>query len=97
MSKEDNNSEEKIDWIYRESTKKLLLRGLVIACVIFMLAELIVFKRKPHAPADWGFGFFGLFGFIACSLTIVIATALGYVLKKPTGFYENDSAEEDAS
>lgn len=98
MSKDDqlstsgSETDAEIDWIYRESTKKMLMRGLLIACGISVLLELFVLDRNGHFGFDGIFGFYAFLGFVACSAMIFLAKALGFVLKKPTDFY---TGEED--
>jgi hypothetical protein len=99
MSKDDNNSGDELDWIYRESTKKMLMRALYIACALTVLAEAILWLfcggREIHGP-DWGFGFYAALGFFCCSAMIFIAKGLSFVLKKPTDFYDDKPEKEDA-
>ncbi len=101
MSEDNTNSdEEQIDWIYRESTKKGLMKGLYLACGLTFLAEAILWLfcggRETHGQ-DWGFAFYGVLGFVCCTAMIFIAKGLSFVLKKPTDFYdEKPATEEDA-
>lgn len=91
MSTENKDSEK--DWIYRDSTKKLLMRGLLVACAVSVLLELFVLGRTRKFDFDWGFGFFASVGFVSCTMMILGAKLLGFVLKVPTDFYEHDGEE----
>lgn len=99
MSKDDTNSAEEIDWIYRESTKKMLMIGLYVTCGLTVLAEAILYLffdgRDTHGP-DWGFGFYATLGFVSCSAMIFIAKGLSFVLKKPTDSYDEKPEQEEA-
>jgi hypothetical protein len=86
--------ESEVDWIYRESTKKMLMRGLLIACAASVLLELFVLDRKAKFGFDGIFGFYALLGFVSCTLMIFLAKALSFVLKKPTDFYTREGGDE---
>ena len=94
-------SDQDTDWIYRDSTKKLLMRLLFGACAFSLLLELFVLKRGGKFGADGWFGFYAFLGFVSCTLMIFIAKALGLVLKVPTDFYgrepdgEREAAQHD--
>ena len=98
MSKDDQQStsggatDAETDWIYRESTKKMLMRGLLIACGVSILLELFVLDRKGHFGFDGIFGFYAFLGFVSCTAMIFLAKGLSFILKKPTDFY---TGEED--
>jgi hypothetical protein len=97
VSKDDTKHDDEIDWIYRDSTKQMLMRGLYILCAITILAEAVLWLffggRETHGP-DWGFGFYATLGFVSCSAMIFIAKGLSFVLKKPTDFYDEPEQEE---
>ena len=87
-------TDKETDWIYRESTKKLLMRLLLAGCVISVLLELFVLGRKEKFGVDGWFGFYALLGFVSCTLMIFVAKGLGLWLKVPTDFYEEDKTGE---
>ena len=75
------------DWIYRDSTKRLLWAILGTACFLSIFAELFI-TRHAHFEVDQSLGFFALLGFGMCAIMIFVAKGLGYVLKKPPDFYD---------
>jgi len=75
------------DWIYRDSTKRLLWAILGTACFLSVLAELFI-TRHAHFGVDQSLGFFALLGFGMCAILIVVAKGLGYILKKAPDFYD---------
>lgn len=87
-------TDKETDWIYRESTKKLLMRLLLAGCVISVLLELFVLGRKEKFGVDGWFGFYALLGFVSCTLMIFVAKGLGLWLKVPTDFYEEEKIGE---
>lgn len=51
-----------------------------------VLAELLV-EKHPHFDAERFFGIYALYGFLACAALILIAKAIGVVLKRPDSHY----------
>ena len=66
-------TDKETDWIYRESTKKLLMRLLLVGCAISVLLELIVINRGGKFGVDSLFGFYAVLGFGSCTLMIFVA------------------------
>ena len=58
-------SDKETDWIYRESTKKLLMRLLLAGCVISVLLELFVLGRKKSLALMVGSVFMLCWGLLA--------------------------------
>ena len=83
-------TDKETDWIYRESTKKLLMRLLLAGCAISVLLELFVLGRKEKFGVDGWFGFYASLGFVSCTLMIFVAKGLGLWLKVSTDFYEEE-------
>ena len=75
------------DWIYRDSTKRLLWAILGTACFLSIFAELFL-TRHAHFEIDESLGFFALLGFGMCAIMIFAAKGLGYILKKSPDFYD---------
>ena len=88
-------TDKETDWIYRESTKKLLMRLLLVGCAISVLLELIVINRGGKFGVDSLFGFYAVLGFGSCTLMIFVAKGLGLWLKVPTNFYEEEKTEDN--
>jgi hypothetical protein len=45
-------------------------------------------KREPHFSVDYYFGFYALLGFIACAVSILVAKAVGFILKRKENYYD---------
>ncbi len=77
-------------WLTRPQTIRLLWRVFVAVLALTVLAELAVQHEARFAVEGW-FGFNAVFGFVACAVLIVVAKAIGTVLKRPDTYYaEND-------
>lgn len=91
----DQRAESEKDWVYRDSTKKLLMNALLGACALSVLLELPVLGREKHKPVDWGLGFYAALGFVMCTAMIFAAKGLGFWLKVRTDFYDRPAADAD--
>jgi hypothetical protein len=74
-------------WLDEMRNVRLLWRGFLAVLALTVLAELVV-ALHPHFGVDSLFGFHALYGFLACLAMIVVAKALGAVLKRPDDYYE---------
>ena len=50
-----------------------------------------VFYVKGYFTVDGWFGFGAVYGFLSCLLMVLFAKALGAVLKRPRGYYQEHS------
>ncbi|MGZ8253659.1 MAG: hypothetical protein ACXWVT_02320 [Burkholderiaceae bacterium] len=73
-------------WLDEPRNVKRLWRGFVVVLVLAVLAETVV-TFHPHFAVESLFGFNAWFGFLACVAMIVVAKALGVLLKRPDTYY----------
>jgi len=69
---------------------KRLLKIFFILCGIFFVLDVIFFFVHKHSEFsfDGWFGFFSVYGFVSCSLIVIIAKELRKVLMKPEDYYD---------
>jgi membrane protein YdbS with pleckstrin-like domain len=64
-----------------------LLRLLYLACALLLAADLFIHRHVTHQwESLWGF--FALFGFVACVLLVLLARQLRKLLKRPEDYYD---------
>jgi hypothetical protein len=86
----------KLDWVYSAQGKRRLWWFLGGACALTLVVELIYWVFKPvaesgHEADGTSFpGEFALLGFVSCTIMIVLAKLLGYVLKVNPDFYDKE-------
>ena len=97
MSEPESPDQETKDWVYRDSTKRMLMALLIIGCAMSVGLEFFITEKHPKFGIDGTFGFFALLGFICCTIMIFLAKLLGLVLKVPTNFYGDNDEEEESS
>lgn len=77
----------KLGYFDQPRTKKLLWRILWGICIVSLLLEFFVHRHNQFDFKSF-FGFYGLLGFVACSVSILVAKGLGFFLKKDAGYYD---------
>lgn len=76
-------------WLTRPQTIRRLWWLFAIVLAATVLAELFV-AHEMHFSVEQLFGFYALFGFIACAAMILLARAIGVVLKRPDTYYDEE-------
>lgn len=74
-------------WLVRESTIKRLWVVFAVVLVATVLMDFFV-QHERHFWLDGTFGFGAWFGFISCVVLILLAKAVGAVLKRPDNYYD---------
>ena len=73
-------------YLGRPQVIRRLWWGFSIVLVLTVLAQL-VFPVKGYFAVDGWFGFGAVYGFLACLAMVLVAKALGTVLKRPRDYY----------
>jgi len=74
-------------WLDHPRNVTRLYRALWVVGFALLLGELLVHKHEDIAFAA-RFGFYALYGFLACVALVLTAKALRRVLKRPEDYYE---------
>jgi len=75
-------------WLARPATIKLLWRMFIVVLVMLVLAQAIIYVKGYFGVDGW-FGFGAVFGFLSCLAMVLVAKALGLVLKRPENYYDD--------
>lgn len=73
---------------------RLIVRGLVAACVILAGLDLVLHRHGEH-PWEDVIGFYCLYGFVACVLLVLLAKELRKLLMRDEDYYERRGTEDD--
>ena len=76
-------------WLVRPRTIVWLWRGGCALLALTVLAELLV-HRHAYFDVDGWFAFNAVFGFGSCVVMVLFAKLLGWLLKRPDTYYDND-------
>lgn len=58
-----------------------------VVCGLLFVADAF-YHKHPHFAAESWFGFYGIFGFVACVGMVLAAKLLRVVLKRPEDYYD---------
>jgi hypothetical protein len=73
-------------WLARPSTIRLLWRAFAVVLAVAVAAQLL-FKVKGYFTLDGWLGFGAVYGFLSCVAMVLVAKALGWVLKRDDNYY----------
>jgi hypothetical protein len=74
-------------WLTRSATMRRLGIVFILALVVLVALDLVV-AHHPRFGFDGAFAFGAWFGFVSCVALVVLAKALGAVLRRPETYYD---------
>jgi hypothetical protein len=80
-------SGEPVYWLDSRANVDKLVRRFYAVCVILLAIDVLVPKHGAFA-IEHAWGFYGLFGFIACVALVLTAKMLRRVLMRPEDYYD---------
>jgi len=83
-------------WLVRPATIRLLWWLFSAILALSVLAQLL-FKVKGYFGVDGWLGFGAVFGFLACLAMVLVAKALGWVLKRDEGYYRDRLSDDNGA
>ena len=86
--------DEKRYWLDDLSNVQKLLYALYAACGVLILLDLTYHKHTMLDFEGW-FGFYGVYGFIACVLLVLTAKVLRRLIGRPLDYYGTQELEGD--
>lgn len=85
-----------LHWLVRPATIRLLWWLFSTILALSVLAQLL-FKAKGYFGVDGWLGFGAVFGFLACLAMVLVAKALGWVLKRDEGYYRDRLSDDNSA
>jgi len=85
-TEQEMNRREDDSWLSRPSTIRLLWRVFALVLATSVAAQLL-FKVKGYFGMDGWLGFGAVFGFLSCVAMVLVAKALGWILKRDEDYY----------
>jgi len=73
-------------WLTRPATIRKLWWGFSIVLAVIVAAQLFIYVKGYFGVDGW-FGFGAAFGFLSCLAMVLVAKALGFVLKRNEDYY----------
>ena len=76
-------------WFYQPANIRLLIIGLVVACLASLGAEFLYTNDHPHFDAETWFGFQAWFGFAAFVVVVMLGKILRIFVSRPEDYYDS--------
>ena len=83
-----NEPQQTDHWLARPATIKLLWRIFIAVLVVLVLAQVFIYIKGYFGVDGW-FGFGAVFGFLSCLAMVLVAKALGLVLKRSEDYFDD--------
>ena len=68
---------------------KRVLKALVLACVLTVGADLVYHRHVVH-PFEGLWGFYAIYGFVACVILVLLAKEMRKLLMRDEDYYDRD-------
>jgi hypothetical protein len=76
-------------WLDRPRNIKILIWLSLAVLAATVLADFF-YEGHPHFGVDGWFGFYAWYGFLTCVVMVLAAKLLGFVLKRPDDYYDDE-------
>lgn len=80
-------------WLVRPATIRKLWWGFSIVLALTVVAQLGIYIKGYFAVDGW-IGFGAVFGFLSCLAMVLVAKAMGYVLKRDENYYSREQTDD---
>lgn len=78
---------EKAYWLDQPRNVERIVWCVYGVCALLLLVDVLVHKHGPYA-IEHLFGFYGIFGFVACVGLVIAAKGLRVILMRPENYYD---------
>lgn len=75
-------------WLERPGNLRRLLGWFYTACAVLLAVDLVYHRHVIHRWEDL-FGFYGVFGFVACTVLVLVAKQMRKVLMRREDYYDD--------
>ena len=80
-------------WLDHSGNVNKIVVGLCVACALLLLIDLldvmkVLYHKHVHFSFEHWFGFFGLYGLIACLGFVVVARVLRSIVWREDSYYD---------
>jgi hypothetical protein len=90
------NEQEKVEvseapqgWFYQPANIRLLIIGLVVACLAAVGAQFLYTDDHPHFDVEKWYGFQAVFGFAAFVVVVMLGKILRIFVSRPEDYYDS--------
>ena len=88
------NSDENRKYLFDDpGNTRRVVRGLVVACVLLFGLDAVLHRHVAH-PWEGMFGFYAIYGFIACVLLVLLAKEMRKLVMRDEDYYEKEDNQQ---
>jgi hypothetical protein len=69
-----------------------VLWGLGIACALALLGDFVIHRHVSH-PWEGLWGFYAVYGFVACVLLVLVAKQMRKILMRSEDYYDHNTTQ----
>lgn len=74
-------------WLDSKANVDKLVRGFYVICVLLFAIDFLI-SRHALFEIEHTFGFYAIFGFVACVALVLIAKVLRLLIMRPEDYYD---------
>ena len=89
MNKEHDNTDGRKYLFDDAKNVRRVVLGLVIVCVALFVGDFLVHRHISHV-AERLWGFYAIYGFVACVVLVLLATQMRRILMREEDYYDRD-------
>lgn len=78
-------------WLVRPTTLRKIWWAFGALLLLSVAGDAFI-QHEAHFGIDGTFAFFAWYGFLSCVLMVLAAKALGWLVKRPESYYEEDKS-----
>ena len=75
-------------WLDHPQNVNKLLIGLYVSCAFLLVIDLF-YHRHAILKLEESFGFYGIYGFVACVILVLVAKEMRKLISRPEDYYED--------
>jgi len=81
-------------WVDRPGSATKIFRGLIVVCVLVVLADL-TYTPYGYLPMEKWFGFYAGYGFVMFTVLILLAKGLRVLIKRREDYYGDKAVDQE--
>ncbi len=72
---------------------KRLMHILYACCAVLFLLDFVIHRHSVH-PWEWFWGFYAIYGFVGCTVLVLVATWMRTFLMRSEDYYDHEGRTE---
>ena len=96
MSTDMKKSNDKKQYLFDDPKNvKRVVRGLIAVCLILFGLDAVLHRHEVH-PWEGMFGFYAIYGFVACVILVLLAKEMRKLVMRGEDYYDKEKTSEQS-